>query len=91
MAFGYRPIYQPVLLLLCSHSPNDVPCLYFIHLIQCFSPVPTLHKSVVAVITLHGYTCSHLVAAKHFSHHFVSVFVTFFYCKISGYGHYKIR
>ena len=25
MAFGYRPIYLPELLSLCSHSPNDVP------------------------------------------------------------------
>ena len=25
MAFGFRPIYQPELLLLCSHSPKDVP------------------------------------------------------------------
>ena len=48
----------------------DRQCFYFIHQIQCFSPLPTFHNSVVAVITLHGYTCSQLVAAKHFSHHF---------------------
>ena len=38
MAFGYRPIYQPELLLLCSHSPNDVP-----------PPKPQRNVSIAAV------------------------------------------
>ena len=37
MAFGYRPIYQPELMLLCSHSPNDVP------------PEPQRNVSIAAV------------------------------------------
>ena len=45
-----------------------VNVFYFINQIQCFSPLPTLQNSVVAIITLYGYTCSQLVAAKHFFH-----------------------
>ena len=37
MAFGYRPIYQPELLLLCSLSPNNVP------------PEPQRNVSIAAV------------------------------------------
>ena len=37
MAFGYCPIYQTELLLLCSPSPNDVP------------PEPQRNVSIAAV------------------------------------------
>ena len=42
-------------------------CTLFIKF-SVFPPLPTSHNSVVAVITLHGYTFSQLVAAKHFFH-----------------------